>query len=344
MEIVELRLKSIDIIKGIAIILVVFGHAVQGVVDSLHITVNSINCSILFAKLIIYSFHMPLFFFVSGIFADRWATKVLKSAFKDKLSRLVKPYFIWSFVTALFMQLASHYTNAGLGLRNFLLSPVVPFSIFWFIYVLFFIYIIYYLFLNYSNYGVGKKAFAIVCVLSYLLGPVLPDIWIVKLISRYAIFFSIGTWTLNYYKIENISSINNKMAAFTIILFSIITFIYIQEVINSNSLFVYYLYFVSALAGIGLVVALEHVIEKNLIIADLISKFGLDSMEIYCLHLIPLAGIRIFFLKIFGTNFIWYKIIIITVITMIICTFIIDILKRYNKLEAFLFGTKIRIK
>ncbi len=77
------RLRHVDIAKGIAILLVVFGH----------------NCIALQSadergKLfeVIYSFHMPLFFFISGVF---FKPKLgLKYFAVRKTHSLLKPYFI----------------------------------------------------------------------------------------------------------------------------------------------------------------------------------------------------------------------------------------------------------
>ncbi len=111
------RIEWVDLYKGILIFLVVLGHGFQGIASD-----NSLNTvvsfsSILNAKLIIYSFHMPAFFLAAGFFARSLYTKTNISYFKIKLRRLIPPYFIWSFITALAMQLASGQTNSGLGLK-----------------------------------------------------------------------------------------------------------------------------------------------------------------------------------------------------------------------------------
>lgn len=84
---------SFDFIKGVLIFLVVFGHCLnelhtehtQGTVD-----------------LLINSFHMPLFMFVSGWFAWRSLDKGVLSTLRTKLHRLALPALIWS--TVIFIQ------------------------------------------------------------------------------------------------------------------------------------------------------------------------------------------------------------------------------------------------
>lgn len=62
------RIEYIDTLKGIAIILVVMGHVVQFIWGDRYG-----SNQIIF--IIIYSFHMPLFFFLSGL-----CTKVINRA------------------------------------------------------------------------------------------------------------------------------------------------------------------------------------------------------------------------------------------------------------------------
>lgn len=66
-----------DNIKGILVLLVVFGHLLELV----HGGVSKA------AYLVIYSFHMPAFVFVSGYFASYDLKKILK--------RQIMPYFVW---------------------------------------------------------------------------------------------------------------------------------------------------------------------------------------------------------------------------------------------------------
>lgn len=75
-----MRNKTIDIAKGLGILLVVFGH----------------SWIVLHEKgelfRVIFSFHMPLFFFLSGVFFKE--TESLRSLLRSKADSLLKPYFI----------------------------------------------------------------------------------------------------------------------------------------------------------------------------------------------------------------------------------------------------------
>lgn len=79
----QTRTSSIDVARGIGILLVVYGHSLSA--DSL--------------RFIIYSFHMPLFFFLSGlVFTYRPEQKVL-SFLQKNIRGLLYPYFIFAFLS-----------------------------------------------------------------------------------------------------------------------------------------------------------------------------------------------------------------------------------------------------
>ncbi|MFK8058749.1 MAG: acyltransferase family protein [Polaribacter sp.] len=75
------RINWVDSVKGFGIILVVYGH----------------NYPVLEGY--IYNFHMPLFFFLSGLFHPN---KVDVKTIKKRAKQILAPYFLWSFLLFLF--------------------------------------------------------------------------------------------------------------------------------------------------------------------------------------------------------------------------------------------------
>ena len=195
------HIESIDVLKGITIILVVIGHAVQGVVSGQQLTINTEYSSIFILKQIIYGFHMPLFFMIAGLFVNSWVKRSFKEAISQKIIRLVVPYFIWSAITSIAMQFASSYTNDGLGIKEFLLSPIIPFSQYWFLYVLFFIHIIFFMLVNIKICN-GKLLFLLISIVVYFLNPLINSVWIFDNLFRYMIFFSIGSYVLDFINLK----------------------------------------------------------------------------------------------------------------------------------------------
>lgn len=78
---------SFDFIKGIAIFLVVFGHCI----NEMYFMSSKCNLDIW-----IYSFHMPIFVFISGWFASSSLNRGVIYCLKNKGYRLLLPAFIWS--------------------------------------------------------------------------------------------------------------------------------------------------------------------------------------------------------------------------------------------------------
>ncbi|WP_278849784.1 acyltransferase family protein [Megamonas funiformis] len=331
------HIESIDVLKGITIVLVVIGHAVQGVASSQHLTLNTEYNSIFILKQIIYGFHMPLFFIIAGLFINSWAKRSFKEAISQKIVRLVVPYFIWSAITAIAMQFASNYTNSGLGIKDFLLSPVVPFSQYWFLYVLFFIHIIYYILINIKICN-GKLLFLLLSIILYLLNPLVDDIWIFNNLFKYMIFFSLGSYILDFLNLKQFKC--NTIILPTIV-FLLSNIIYINILYLNNYLLNYYLGFIIAIIGSWFCFLLSYyIVNIKQKIKNICCFFGKKSMEIYCVHLLILAGIRIVFLKIFKIDELWSIVVFSGFITLLLCY--IFFYKIYNTTKIFkiIFGER----
>jgi fucose 4-O-acetylase-like acetyltransferase len=97
------RLNSADIAKGIAIILMVYGHTAQGGVHRRWWDASPHVTSVIdFLNAFIYSFHMPVFFFVAGLFIERSLARRGPGAFTlEKIKTILYPYLLWGLITGL---------------------------------------------------------------------------------------------------------------------------------------------------------------------------------------------------------------------------------------------------
>jgi fucose 4-O-acetylase-like acetyltransferase len=106
------RLVSIDIARGLGILLVVLGHTLAEA--NYHVQ----NATVLWLGQLIYSFHMPLFFFISGMFFKPELR--LPDLLKRRFEALLKPYLFTIFL----VYFVSVFYDKNLGLSTALLRIV----------------------------------------------------------------------------------------------------------------------------------------------------------------------------------------------------------------------------
>ena len=157
------RIEWLDSCKGFAIILVVLGHLFRGYreaglfneYESLMITVDNL----------IYSFHMPLFFTLSGyVFCRAYCIgKSEKSKLKMSIMNNIYIYILFSCVQWLLKFIFSSAVNSQYTINDLILMPIKPMSPYWYLYVLVFYYIIFYALRNRLS---SKKLLIITIIIS----------------------------------------------------------------------------------------------------------------------------------------------------------------------------------
>ncbi|MFN5996189.1 MAG: acyltransferase family protein [Paracoccaceae bacterium] len=127
---------SLDVAKGLGIILVVIGHAWRGL-DSAGMIGNPDLFRVI--DTLIYNFHMPLFFLLSGMTFQAWALKrpYPEAAF-SRVTRLLWPLVLWSYLFAAARLAAGDAANTqASGLGSLAFFPLPPRDHFWFLWALF---------------------------------------------------------------------------------------------------------------------------------------------------------------------------------------------------------------
>lgn len=132
------RLDWPDAVRGVGIVLVVYGHAARGV-----------NLAGLFddeqifktTDYLIYMFHMPLFFIVSGFLfhpPTNTDVKLLLNRILKLGERLIYPLVLWTYIYLFAKLLFSGSVNQAIALADIGL-PLPPVDHFWFLWALFLI-------------------------------------------------------------------------------------------------------------------------------------------------------------------------------------------------------------
>jgi len=114
----------IDSAKGVAISLVVLGHAIRGIQNSEIVPAGVWDLG----DLRIYAFHKPLFFALSGWFYLR---SISKRPFAGYV--IFYPMVIWTYIFLAFKLVAGQYANEPIGLQDILVLPIPGVQHFWFL-------------------------------------------------------------------------------------------------------------------------------------------------------------------------------------------------------------------
>ena len=117
---------KIDKLKGMAIVLVLIGHAIQQTTD------NFLDTS--YVAIAIYSFHMHLFFFLSGYLMPN--RKISLRWLSGQFARLVLPIISWQYLIFL-LKKSDSYICANDIIEPFQQWMSNPGGYFWFLWILF---------------------------------------------------------------------------------------------------------------------------------------------------------------------------------------------------------------
>lgn len=185
------RIKWLDSARGLGIILVVIGHALGGLIDSPIGKDQNMFRQLFFA---IYTFHMPLFFLLSGLLVPKRLEKGPRDFLKGLIPSIIWPYFLWSIIQfTIIYALGSLVNRPADSYWPIILSlPWNTVSQFWFLYALFWMHILSVLLVprlgreGFLLFALALKAIALILVL-----PV-P----VKLVSNHLFFYAVGLWLM----------------------------------------------------------------------------------------------------------------------------------------------------
>lgn len=305
------RFTEIDIARGIGIILVVLGHSLkQTGVDAKWIRI---------LLYLIYGFHMPLFFVLSGFVAvkilDLKGGRERAAYIRGRAQRLLIPYFTVGIIyIPVKLKLSSYavkpFTRADIAKMFIGQNPDVSL---WFLYVLFVISVICVLLLNRDNFMTFLYGSLALCVASY---------W-VNIESKtglktpqYLFFFLLGMWIRM--KAEEASEAEGKKptapgdvaALIAIILFAVLERVLFRTGINVLKVG-------TSLTGIYATLWAASKLSRRKNAAGEISQaarilryLGLMSMDIYILHEPVMTVMKIVLYSRMGMNY-------------VLCTFLI---------------------
>ncbi|WP_281336394.1 acyltransferase family protein [Flavobacterium eburneipallidum] len=329
------RFEFIDRMKGIAIILVIVGHIIQ--FNNIDGGTNNKIFNI------IYSFHMPLFFILSGYVASRGVNRIinlgtLKNFLWKKIYTLIVPLLTWTlFVEKFFFAEQFEYISTD-DVVNALLHPGL-----WFLQTIFEIQILFGIFslcCHFLNKN-GSLYMSIVIAGSVFIFPLLGFLLIDKphflTLILFTGFFFIGSFISKYSHIEKFI-MNQSVFTMALILFLVLVG---HWSIQGNTIDVILKVFISIIAFITLLHLTKGVDSINSFVDSQIQLFGKESLAIYVMQFFLTSRI-LFLSELKGTNlFVQFLLIFMIAIPIAyFCVFTHQIFKKSNVLDFLLYGKK----
>lgn len=283
----------VDYAKAIGIVLVVYGHVARGLYNAgipmdtaLYERVDSI----------IYSFHMPLFFFLSGLFffhsLRRRGPACLTA---NKIDTIVYPYVIWSLIQGLTEVALSKYTTGSTTLAE-VLALWDPRVQFWFLYALFLVVLTAILVYRSDARSLLAAVLAAAAV-AYVYQDRIPSALHSDYVVKNFVFFALGVWFSTVK--DRIGRSPTPWAIAGIIAFVVAQYVFHVElglVYTDKGVASLLVAAISILAVTGVSMFLARTP------ASWALALGSASLAIYVMHILCGSGARIILARLFGVQ------------------------------------------
>ncbi|NJN28655.1 MAG: acyltransferase [Cyclobacteriaceae bacterium] len=276
-DIKNTRAGWVDIVKGIAIVLVVYRHILIGIERA----ALEIHPYYLAANEVVYSFRMPLFFMLSGMFFQKSISKRSPKAYlENKVRTLLYPYVLWSAIIISLQLLLNDYVNANRSIVDYTFILTAPRAIdqMWFLFALFNISILYAIL-----YHLTRKNIWTLFFISLLMVGVKDFITVdpIMEVFNYFIYFSIGALISTY--MLNTAFIN-KIKKLKFLLILLPPFIITQWYWLAHSDINPYLFVIVSLIGSAVVILFSILIQEKTIQSFCVLSAYILCPFIFCIQ------------------------------------------------------------
>ena len=189
----ENRSKELDIIKGITIFLVVYGHVIQ------YTSINNYNFFENYIFKLIYIFHMPVFGLLSGFLFYNLKNKefkdlsIVKQIIQKKFMQLIVPAIVWTLIVGVIKIGFNIIMKNELSLLSQIITLVksIPMNL-WFLWGIFYCSLA--IVIIEGIFNGRKKIYGISLIIMMLI----PDIFNLHLYKYIYFYFMIGYLTKKY--------------------------------------------------------------------------------------------------------------------------------------------------
>jgi fucose 4-O-acetylase-like acetyltransferase len=282
----------VDHAKAIGVVLVVYGHIARGV----------FNAGIPFppdlfrlTDSVLYTFHMPLFFFLSGLFFQSSLRRHgAGGMISSKIGTLLWPYLVWSLLQGAIEVLLSSHTNHPITWHE-VLALWDPRAQFWFLMALFIVFVVATL-LHAALPSLATGILLVGGALAHVLAPASTHESLQAHLADNTVFFALGI-VFAWPRGEAIGRVG-RLGSLPVILVFAAAFVLSQQVFHVRLGLRWTDTGVATLAvgvtSILAVVALAVGVSRwGGLLAQVSGAIGRASMAIYLMHILAGAGMRI---------------------------------------------------
>lgn len=283
------RDESLDIAKGFGILLVVVGHCLDGLIAG-----GFFRAPLAWPGLtvyIIYLFHMPLFFVVSGHLASG-KLRPAGATIAKLIPTIVYPYFLWSVLEGLSLVYLSRYTNSHNSMSAIFRIPWIPIIPYWFLYALFCCHLGY-LAIRRLPHGVQLAIASVVFLVPQFFLPILfrDHLIIVPETVRGFLYFILGVIS-----VSQVKQFGRWMAITATVLFILFAIVFYQS--QLSGIIAAPAALPAGIAGIVAALSWARMLAERTgrfasFFASKLAFWGRYSMSIYVMHIFFTAGVRI---------------------------------------------------
>lgn len=271
------REKWIDVCKGFTIFLVVFGHVIDSYFGKSLFT--QYNPYLKYIRFTIYSFHMPLFFMLSGYLYYKLDTvqdfRQYTRLILKKVCNLGIPYIVFSLIFGTAFILFSKNSYHAISYTDLLLIPIKPILQYWFIYVLFFIFIIVPLLDMITD---NRWLILLILIIARIAVKYFGiKIYMVNMVSYYCLYFYFGSML---HLILGLGNIQRKKVLIT----NILLYILLNLVLYIYNVNYEILTILLAIMGSLMIINMIKLIKPNRAFYKINLCLGNFSYEIYLIH------------------------------------------------------------
>ena len=286
------RSDWVDAAKGLGIVLVVAGHALIGMIDAGLLRADGAGGD---AHYLIYSFHMPLFFALAGLFVQPRCARDAGGFVRAAFTRVAWPYLLWCSLQSLLIASLPGLVNRSdtFDLNRFVALLWEPAAQFWFLQSLFGLQLLAWALLP----RIGALGLLLLCIALRVLPEAMTlPVALVQLL-RFAPFFALGVW-LGPWLLERAQHVPPK-TVLAIGAAAATAWLVAASLARASAVGYWSVAALpAAIAGSIALLALAVALRGQF--ARAAAALGRASMAIYVLHVLFVAGARIVLHKLVG--------------------------------------------